>query len=83
MPSKKTARPTSSAIYSPDMSHRLNALLQTMRCIAQHEDKLCTLLHSLKTGAAGDDIRMDLRHILDDMPGDEYEADIASLRATL
>lgn len=83
MPRTAKRSDTPNESRSAETSHRLYALLQTMRCIAQHEDRLCGLLENLKAKTPGHDLRAELRAVLDDMPGDEYEADVEALRATL
>ena len=69
------ARPT--AQKAEPLTHRLDALLHTMRCIAQHEDQLCTLLHDArKTGRVSAALRRDLSSILAELPAEEYTEDL-------
>lgn len=63
------------------LTHRLDALLHTMRCITQHEDQLCSLLHhAQRTGRVSAAMRQELSAILSELPAEEYTAD---LRAAL
>lgn len=66
-----------SAVKAEPLTHRLDALLHTMRCIAQHEDQLCTLLHDArKTGRITAALRRDLSVILAELPAEEYTEDL-------
>ena len=63
---------------------QLNALLHTVRCIAQHEDQLCTLLHeSRKTRSISARSAREIRALLDKMPSREYLADFEALYDSL
>ena len=60
--------------------HRIDALLHTVRCVAQHEDQLCTLLHAARNPQAVDpEIYNELRQLLEDMPSREYTDDLHAL----
>lgn len=64
--------------------HRISALLHTTRCIAQHEDQLCTLLHATENSkglTAG--LQAELRALLDTMPSHEYTDEMEAVRQTL
>jgi hypothetical protein len=87
-----TTRQTSSAIRQkkaaavPQLSvvHRLDALLQTMRCIAQHEDALCELSHETRrTGSLSAETSDELRRILERLPAEDYVIDVDAVRAVL
>ena len=84
-PPRKQAREKASPDTAiPEAAARLNALLHTMRCIAQHEDALCTLLHQLRqAGSLSPDLREELRTLLDELPSDEYLRDLDTLAALL
>jgi hypothetical protein len=78
--SKKTAPPLDAA----SLSSHLDALLHTMRCIAQHEDELCTLLHETRRRRkVSSSLLRDLRSILQELPAEEYTADLDQLREEL
>lgn len=48
-----------------------------MRCIAQHEDQLCSLLHDArKTGRLNTALRRELQAILAELPAEEYTDDL-------
>ena len=66
---------------STQLAHRLDALLHTMRCIAQQEDELCTLLHDARrSGKVNGRLRRELQTILDELPADEYTFDLNAVR---
>ncbi len=81
---KKRSTRSPAAVETPLLFHRIHALLQTMRCIAQYEDELCTLLHASRS-RDGADAALDeeLRSILELMPSGEYSHDLESVRAAL
>ena len=67
---KKKRNPPESAAALTD---RLETLLHTVRCIAQHEDELCTLLHEARSsGKLSGESAADLRNILEGLPAEEY-----------
>ena len=75
--SRKAEPPRVAAQKAEPLTHRLDALLHTMRCIAQHEDQLCTLLHDArKTGRVTAALRRDLGAILAELPAEEYTEDL-------
>lgn len=48
-----------------------------MRCITQHEDQLCTLLHDARrTGRVNAALRRELQAILAELPAEEYTHDL-------
>lgn len=66
---KKRNPPESAAV----LTDRLETLLHTVRCIAQHEDELCTLLHEARSaGKLSPQAASDLRAILEALPAEEY-----------
>lgn len=68
----------------PLLVHRIHALLRTMRCIAQYEDELCTLLHAAERGNTPEpELQDELRSLLEAMPSREYADDLESLRGAL
>ena len=76
VPRKAVPARVAAATAEP-LTHRLDALLHTMRCIAQHEDQLCTLLHDArKTGRMSATLRRDLNAILTELPAEEYTDDL-------
>lgn len=80
---RKPARKASAvkAIPSVDLQHRLDALLHTMRCIAQHEDELCTLLHDARrTGRMNASLLRELRTLLQELPREEYLHDLYAVQ---
>jgi hypothetical protein len=88
MTTKKTTsahrqtRPAS--VKSPSAYHRLDALLHTMRCIAQYEDALCELSHEVKwTGDLSPEISDELREILETIPSHDYVLDLDAVRVIL
>ena len=61
--------------------HQLSALIHTIRCIAQHEDQLCVLMHEAKNAASLDaGMRVELRELLDKIPAHEYMGDLYAVR---
>ena len=88
MTTKKTTaahrRTQPGAVPSPSAYHRLDALLHTMRCIAQHEDALCELSHELKqAGDLSPEIRDEFRDLLDKIPSQEFVLDLDAVRDAL
>ena len=90
-PATKAAKQTKSAAQkkqpakrtreSGALTHRLDALLHTMRCIAQHEDELCTLLHDARrTGRVNTRLLQELQTILEELPAEEYTNDLNAVR---
>lgn len=68
----------------PELYYRGHALLNTVRCIAQHEDRLCVLLHEIKRrGTVGAATAKELRKLLEEMPAEEYAVDLRSLQDEL
>ena len=77
-PRKSTARPL------PQLYYRAHALLNTVRCIAQHEDRLCILLHEMKRrGTVGAAMSKELRTLLGEMPAEEYAVDLRAVEEEL
>ena len=68
----------------PEAFYRIDALLRTMRVIAQHEDRLCTLHHTIQRARSLDpDILAELQTFLGELPSHEYAADLAAVHAAL
>ncbi len=64
-----------------DLQHRLDTLLHTMRCITQHEDELCTLLHdACRTGRVSVALRRELRSVLQELPSGDYLDDLHAVQ---
>jgi hypothetical protein len=88
MITKRTARASlktlSAAARQPSLYHRLDALLHTVRCIAQCEDTLCEFSHELK-GARALSVEAieELRDILEEIPSHDYLTDLESVKALL
>ena len=75
-------RATTPAPESEALAKRLEALLHSMRCIAQHEDELCTLLHDARrTGRVGVALLRELQTVLDALPAEEYTDDLYQVRS--
>ena len=72
------AKPARAAARKAEpLTHRLDALLHTMRTIAQHEDELCSLLHDARrTGRVNTALLRDLRAVLAALPAEEYTDDL-------
>lgn len=63
------------------LTHRLDSLLHTMRCIAQHEDELCTLLHDARrAGRISAPLLRELQAVLDELPAEEYTSDLHAVK---
>jgi hypothetical protein len=66
------------------MHHQLDALLHTVRCIAQYEDALCELTHEAKrSGSLTPEASRELKTILDRIPSQEYLIEVEMLRKML
>ncbi len=86
MTKKRTSakRETRQSVQQSSAYHRLNALLHTMRRIAQYEDALCELSHQLKGASAlPAEADEELRDILEKIPSHDYLVDLESMRAIL
>ncbi len=85
-PVKSSARHVAIAKKQPaangvSLAHRLDSLLHTMRCIAQHEDELCTLLHDARrSGKVSGKLLRELHTLLDELPAEEYTFDLDAVR---
>ncbi len=78
---KAEASPNASA---SEAHHRLHLLLHAVRCIAQHEDRLCTLLHASRNSPRlTPALRRELEKVLDSMPAHDYLHDLESVRELL
>ncbi len=79
--SKNTPAPTETSPLVPP----LRSLLHTVRCIAQHEDALCTVLHNLRNHPENStELAVELQTLLDELPSRDYAYDLdALLRALL
>ncbi len=83
---KSTTKPATKkrATSSEPLTHRLDALLHTMRCIAQHEDELCTLLHDARrSGRITAPLRKELHALLSELPAEDYTADLYAVQEEL
>ena len=66
------------------LADRLDTLLHTVRCIAQHEDELCTLLHAArKSNRITQPLARELRSILADLPAEEYAWELRAVEEEL
>jgi hypothetical protein len=88
MTTKKTTsahlQTRSTSVWRPSTYHYLDALLHTMRCIAQYEDVLCELSHEVKrTGDLSPGISNELHEILEKIPSHDYVLDLEAARAAL
>jgi hypothetical protein len=55
------------------LANRLDTLLHTIRCIAQHEDELNALLHAIRNAdGVTPPVAAELRAVLDSLPAEEY-----------
>lgn len=65
-----------------ELAHPMQAVLHTVRCIAQHEDQLCTLWHATKSRKSpGARFFTELTTLLEDMPSpEEYASDLYALQ---
>jgi hypothetical protein len=80
--------PTKSAKSSPKqspvaLSHRLHALLHSVRTIAHFEDELCTLLHATEHAKPSPADLKDLRKLLSRIPASDYLDDLEAVRAVI
>jgi hypothetical protein len=66
------------------LGHGLHGLLSSIRCIAQHEDAVCELLHDVQHNShASGKIATELLSLLDDLPSRDYLDDIEAVRDIL
>ncbi len=76
--------PAANPLPASEAHHRIHILLHTVRCIAQYEDQICTLLHASRNSpqltAA---VRRDLEKLLDRMPAHDYMHDLEAVRELL
>jgi hypothetical protein len=68
---------------SDSLVHLLHSLLSCMRCITQHEDALCELLHEAQHGAASGRLRGELLTLVEDLPSSDYVDDLDRVRDML
>ncbi len=81
MAGRKVARKSASTKATPAVVHHISALLHTMRCIDQHEQQLCTLMHEISsTGVVSTEVSEELRILLDEMPSRDYTDDLEAIR---
>ncbi len=74
-------QPVTHMVSSGELEHSLNALLHTMRCIAQHEDELCTLLHDArKRTRPTRALLRELASILTELPDEDYVDDLHAVQ---
>lgn len=88
MTMKKTApakaRPRTAPLQPSSPYGRLDALLHTVRCIAQHEDALCELSHDVKqSGVLSDETKFALDALLKKIPSQEYVHDLDAVTVLL
>ena len=77
----QSKHPAHQLLHADDLQHRLSTLLHTMRCIAQHEDELCTLLNGLRpTGRLKPALLRELRTVLRELPAEEYIHDVYAVQ---
>lgn len=76
---RRTAPTQPSSAYG-----RLDALLHTVRCIAQHEDALCELSHEVKqSGFLSEETRLALDVLLKKIPAQDYVHDLDAVSTLL
>ena len=85
---KKTApiqpRPRTAPIQASSPYGRLNTLLHTVRCIAQHEDALCELSHEVKqSGVLSEETKLALDVLLKKIPSQDYVHDLDAVTVLL
>lgn len=85
---KKTAsvrsRPRTAPVQTSSPYGRLDALLHTVRCIAQHEDALCELSHEVKqSGVLSEETKLALDVLLKKIPSQEYVHDLDAVTVLL
>lgn len=81
-----TRTPAGSAPHldaAASLSHCLHSLLSSVRCIAQHEDAICELLHESRHNPASSRLAAQLHSLLDDLPAHEYLYDLEAVRDIL
>ncbi len=63
---------------------RLDALLHSVRCIAQYEDALCELSHEVKrTGRLSEETKVELDALLKKIPSQDYVHDLDAVTVLL
>lgn len=68
----------------PEAYYRLNTLLHTVRCIAQHQDRLSMLMHEIKhSGQLGTAESEELGILLAELPSQDYLDDLRATQALL
>lgn len=68
----------------PELYYRAHTLLTTVRSIAQHEDRLCILLHEMKRqGTMRVGLAKELRLLVEEMPAEEYAMELRALEEEL
>ena len=87
MTTKKTAlkkAKKAAAVTQPPLYHRLDALVHTIRCIAQYEDALCELSHDVKrAGTASSQMTHEVRSLLEKIPSHDFLLDLDAVRNLL
>jgi hypothetical protein len=74
------------ATRDPQMhvAHRIQVLLHTMRVIERHEEQLCVLMTEIRSaGEVSAATGKELRVLLEELPGDAYQADLEAVEAAL
>jgi hypothetical protein len=66
------------------LSHRIHALLHSVRAISNFEDELCTLLHATEHAETlSPDLLQDLQALLTRMPAHDYLDDLDAVRSAV
>lgn len=86
LPARQAAKsgkrtPAAPVAPPPDLYSSLHALLHTMRLIERHDEPLCSMHDELKrTGRLSAVQHRRLRLLVDELPAEEYQADLDTLR---
>jgi len=67
----------------PFLENVVASILSCVRCIAQHEDALCELLHDLRHSGASAHLCGELLALADDLPAYDYASELDELRDML
>jgi hypothetical protein len=79
----RTTAPAKFPCHSHPLTHCVQSLLHTLRCIAQYEDALCEVLHELQQEGPSAKMNEEIASLLDDIPAQDYLDDLESARACL
>jgi hypothetical protein len=78
---KPQVPPAPAATPRPDLYSSLHALLHTMRLIERHDEPLCSMHDELKrTGKLSAAQRRRLQHLVDELPAQDYQNDLDTLK---